>query len=221
MPETFPSPARRLGVASGTMVAFLCVLYGVALSVGLLTLPSPDDPIQNPWFTLMEVLILAISPAMVGLTIALHAWAPPGRKSLALAGVVFMSLCTGITCAVHFAVLTLSRHPAFAGQDWAPLVFSFTWPSIAYALDILAWDVFFPLGALFAAAAIQGKGLARTVRVLLFVSAALAFLGLAGVPLSNMRVRNIGILGYALIFPLAAALLARLFHRTGDGSVEG
>jgi hypothetical protein len=201
-------------------VAFLCLLYGIALSVGLLTLPSPEDPIQNPWFTLMEVLILAISPAMVALAIALHAWAPPGRKSLALAGVVFLSLCAGITCAVHFAVLTLSRHPAFAGQDWAPLVFSFTWPSIVYALDILAWDVFFPLGAFFAAAAIPGEGLARKVRILLFVSAVLALLGLAGVPLADMQVRNIGILGYALIFPIAAALLAQLFRRAGNERME-
>lgn len=94
--------------------------------------------------------------------------------------------------------------------------FPFQWPSIAYALDILAWDVFFPLAALFAATAVQGPGLARVARGLLFASAALAFLGLAGAPMANMQVRNIGIIGYAARFPVAAAMLASLFRRASD-----
>ena len=46
------------------------------------------------------------------------------------------------------------------------------------------------------------------VRGLLFASAALAFLGLAGVPLGDMRARNLGIVGYAVVFPIAAGLHA-------------
>ena len=99
----------------------------------------------------------------------------------------------------------------FSGQDWADHVFGFRWPSVAYALDILAWDIFFPLAVGLAAQAIAGAGLAALVRRLLRASAALAFIGLAGVPLSNMQVRNIGIIGYAALFPVASALLARLF----------
>jgi hypothetical protein len=30
-----------------------------------------------------------------------------------------------------------------------------------------------------------------------------------------MQVRNVGILGYAVLFPIAAGLLANLFHRAG------
>jgi len=50
------------------------------------------------------------------------------------------------------------------------------------------------------------------VRRLLFASAALSFVGLAGVPMANMYVRNIGILGYAVLFPVAAALMIFLFR---------
>jgi hypothetical protein len=167
----------------------------------------------------MEILIIGISPSMVALTVALHAWAPMGRKSLALASVAFMSMSAAVTCTLHFAILSLGSQPAFAGEPWARLVFSFEWPSIAYALDILAWDVFFPLAALFAAATVQGAGLASMVRGLLFASAALAFLGLAGVALANMQVRNIGIIGYAVLFPIAAALLAKLFREAGSDGV--
>ena len=46
-------------------------------------------------------------------------------------------------------------------------------------------------------------------------SAVLAFLGLLGVPLANMNVRNVGIVGYAVLFPIAASLAAWAVHRRG------
>ncbi len=161
----------------------------------------------------MELLIIAIAPAMVVFTVGLLAHAPPAQRPFAVVSVAFMTGCAVVTCGVHFSVLTLSREPGFAGQDWARNVFAFQWPSVAYALDILAWDIFFPLAALFAAPTVQGPDQAAVARVLLYVSAALAFIGLAGVPLSNMQLRNVGIIGYAVIFPIAAALMARLFSR--------
>jgi hypothetical protein len=191
-------------------------MYVAVLSVGLLTLPSSEHQIQEPWFRLMELLIIAIASAMVALTVALHAIASPEHRPMALLGIVFLSLCAVVTCAVHFSILVLSRHPAFDGA-WHHLVFSFRWPSLAYVLDILAWDFFFPLGALFAALAVQGAGLARAARVLMIVSSILALLGLLGVPLANMQVRNIGIFGYAVLFPIAAALLAGLYYRADLG----
>lgn len=167
----------------------MCLVYACVLTIGLLTLPSPHHQIQQPWFTLMEVLIIAIAPAMVTLTVALHAWVPP------------------------------ERHPAFADQPWARMVFSFEWPSVAYALDILAWDVFFPLAVSFAAVTVRGPGLAGAVRRLLFASAALSLVGLAGVPMANMYVRNLGIIGYAVLFPIAAALMVFLFRARTNGHV--
>lgn len=208
-----PVPVQlRVGAAAGFAVAVLCVVYAAVLTIGLATLPSPDQPIENPWFTMMEVLILAIAPGMVAFTVGLYAWASAENKSFALLSVLFMSMCAVVTSCVHFTVLTLSHHPAYANSDWAPLVFSFRWPSVAYALEILAWDLFFPLAAIFAAFAVRGSGRASLVRALLFGSAALAFIGLAGVPLANMNIRNIGIIGYVVLFPIATVLLALMFR---------
>ena len=196
-------------IASAKVLALACTAYALVLAAGLLTLPSADLPIQDPWFSLMELLILIIAPTMVVYAVGLHAIAAPARRPIALAGVVFMSLCAVISCSVHFAVLTVSRHPAFIDLALTPLLFSFAWPSLVYALDILAWDFFFALGALFAGLSVEGAGRRRLPRALLIASAALAFVGLAGVPLSNMQVRNIGIVGYALLFPAGAWLMAR------------
>jgi hypothetical protein len=208
MRQPYTSASLRMGVLSGNALAALCVAYVIVLGIGFLTLPSPDVPIQDPWFTSMEVLILAIAPTMVAFTVALHAWAPTERKSLGLLSVVFISMCAVVTCCVHFAVLTLSRQSAIAATDWGATVLTFRWPSVVYALDILAWDFFFPIAALCAALAVQGSGLASRARGLLLSSAALAFVGLAGVPLGNMKARNIGIIGYVVLFPIATALLA-------------
>jgi hypothetical protein len=207
MPCFLAPGEKRLAVAAAFAVALLCFFYAVVLAVSLLTLPSPTHQIRDPWFTLMESLIIAIAPAMVVLTIGLHSWAPLRLKPFALTAGVFMGMCAAVTCTVHFGILTLARQPSFAQSEWAPMVFSFQWPSVAYALDIVAWDFFFAIPACFAAASIDGAGLAGAARKLLYVSGALAFAGLAGIPLANMQVRNIGIIGYAVLFPVAAALL--------------
>lgn len=203
MAPSFDAAARRLGVASGATVAALSVVYAGALAMGLLALDSPEEPIGPPILTVMEVLILALAPALVALMAAVHAWA--GRSAMTAAALVFTGVLAGVTSAVHFLVLTLGHEAAFL---------AFTWPSAAYALDILAWDVFFPLAVLFAAPAFRGAGLPRAIRRLLVASGVLAFAGLGGVAVGDMRVRNVGILGYVGIFPIAAAAMALMFYRT-------
>lgn len=210
MSPDFNPADRRMGVASAAGVVVLGVGYLVCLVIGLASLTSPQEPIGDPWFTALEILILAMMPPMVTLMISVHVRAPAGRKAQGMAAVVFMALVAVITSAVHFSILTLSRKDSFVDMQW---LFSFTWPSVAYALDILAWDLFFPLSVLFARSAFVGGGLERGIRILLGVSGALALAGLAGAFLDHMGVRNIGILGYAVVFPLAAALMGIVFWK--------
>ena len=212
MGADFTRSARRLGLAAAVGVVLFEAAYLACLVIGLATLPSPVDPIGDPWFTALELLILAMMPFMVGLMVAVYAWADEDRKVVGMVAVLFMALVAVVTSAVHFAILVLSRRPPFADMDW---LFSFSWPSVVYALDILAWDVFFPISVLFAAAVFRGDGLEARIRILLVVSGVVAFAGLAGVVTNDMQIRNIGILGYAVVFPVAAALVGILFRRSG------
>jgi hypothetical protein len=157
---------------------------------------------------------------MVGLMIAVHAWASPETKVFGVMAVVFMGLVTVLTCSVHFVILTVSHRDEFAGQAWLPSVLSFRWLSITYALDILAWDVFFALAVLSAAGIFRGNRLARSIRLLMIISGVLALAGLSGVILDDARARNIGIAGYAGVFPVAAFLLAILFYRATPGETQ-
>jgi hypothetical protein len=209
----FTATARSFGILSAAATVILLVAYAVTLLVGLLSLESPQEPIGDPMFTILEILIIVMMPAMVALMVAVHAWAPMHAKTLTLTSVVFMGLLAGVTSVVHFCVLSLSRQPEFAGQSWLPMVLSFKWPSVVYALDILAWDVFFPLSMLFAAPVFWGSRLAAWIRVLMIASGVLAFAGLSGVVVGDMQLRNIGIVGYVGVFLVVAILLAVLFYR--------
>jgi hypothetical protein len=209
----FTATARRLGIFSAAATVILLVAYALTLAVGLASLESAQQPIGDPMFTILEVLIIVMMPAMVALMVAVHAWAPMQAKTLTLTSLVFMGLLAGVTSVVHFCVLTLSRQPEFAGRPWESLVFPFAWPSAVYAVDILAWDVFFPLSMLFAAPVFRGSHLAAWIRILMIASGVLSLAGLSGVVAGDMQLRNIGIVGYVGVFLVVVALLAILFYR--------
>jgi hypothetical protein len=210
----FTVTARRLGILSATSVVVLCIAYAVTLAIGFLSLENAEQPIGDPMFTILEVLIIVMMPAMVALMAAVHAWAPARTKVLSLTALVFMALVAGLTSSSHFAILTLSRQAAFVALPWFPLFFSFHWPSVTYALDILAWDIFFALSMLFAAPVFGGSRLALSVRALMIASGVLALAGLSGVITGDMRLRNIGIAGYLGVFLIVATLLGVLFYRS-------
>ncbi|GAB2627522.1 hypothetical protein GCM10009696_36280 [Kocuria himachalensis] len=210
--------ARHLGVFSAAVTVVLSAAYAITLIAGLLALPSPEHPIGDPYFPVLEVLILLAAPVMVALMVAVHAWAAPEVKIFSLMALAFMVSMAGLTSSVHFVILTLSRHPVVTGQPWLPLVLEFRWPSLVYALEILAWDVLFALAVLCAAPVFRGSRLAISIRVLLILSGVLALVGLSGVVTGDMQLRGIGIIGYAAVFPAATALLGLFFHRASTGA---
>jgi hypothetical protein len=217
---TFTLSARRLGIVSAGGTVVLNAAYAIPLTFGLLSLPSAAAPIGDPWFSMMEILIILMMPVMVGLMAAVHAWATPQSKVYGLLALMFMGLLTVVTCSVHFVILSVTHRAEFVGQSWVPLVLSFRWLSVTYALDVLAWDVFFALAVLSAAAIFGGSRLARSIRVLLIISGTLSLSGLSGVFFDESNLRSIGIVGYAAVFPVAALLVAVLFYRTGSREVS-
>src|SRR5690606_36201012 len=72
---------------------------------------------------------------------------------------------------------------------------------------------FFALSMLSAAPVFKTGRLERTVRVLMTVSGVLSLAGLIGVPLADMNVRNIGIIGYAVVSIVVFLLLGIVFGR--------
>lgn len=194
-------------------VFLLSLAYAPVLGLGLASLESPNDPIGDPYLSLMELLIVLTAPMMVIVMVAVHRYAARETKTYSLAALAFMLLLAGTTSGVHFVVLTIGQEIQQASPDLAPFLISWKWPSVIYALDILAWDVFFAFSMLFGALVFTGGGIERAIRLVMITSGVLSFLGLIGVPLANMQVRLIGVVGYAVVAPIAFLLLAILFER--------
>jgi len=190
---------RMIGKSTALALFWMGIIYTVILTIGLVTLKSPLDPIHDPWFSIMEILIIIMAPLMVVLMVEVHTYSSPNVKTLSLTALIFMSILACITCGVHFTVLTV--------------IHSFNWPSAVYALDILAWDLFFSLSMLFAALVFKGDRLKKSVQILMIVSGVLSLIGLIGPIVGNMQIRNIGIVGYAVVFPIICLLLAKVFSQ--------
>ncbi|MDT4922488.1 MAG: hypothetical protein QOG01_201, partial [Pseudonocardiales bacterium] len=96
-------------------------------------------------------------------------------------------------------------------------IFGFEWPSTFYAIDIVAWDVFFGLALLFAVPAFTHGGTATRVRRGLITSGALCLIGLIGPFANALGWRTIGILGYTVVFGLTCLPLIRWFKIDTSG----
>jgi hypothetical protein len=145
---SFTLQHRIVGRAAAWAVFCLGVVYAITTILGFRSLQSPDDSIGDPFFFVMELLIILIAPLMVVSMVGVHAYAPPNAKVYSLTALIFTILMAGITSSVHFVILTVIRQLEANSVSW---LLSFKWPSVAYTLDILAWDWFFALSMLFAA----------------------------------------------------------------------
>ena len=91
----FTTTARSLGIFSAAATIILLVAYAATLAVGFASLESPQQPIGDPMFSILEILIILVMPAMVALMVAVHAWAPMRVKTLSLTSVVLWACWPG------------------------------------------------------------------------------------------------------------------------------
>lgn len=229
--ETVLSTSRRswccrklgfgsIGRISSFSVSILLLAYVIITLLGFASLDSPDDPIEDPYFTLMEILILLIMPLMMLVMVAFHQWAPTAKHLCSLGSLAFLAITTGITSSVHFVVWTVGR-PLYEQVEDAEYLFSFSWPSVAYALDILAWDWFFGLSMILAAFVVGwSTRIEKALRLLMLISGILSLVGLIAVPLNDMRVRIVGIVGYAFVTIPIFALMGVILGRTSKAAEE-
>ena len=211
--EGFTVHHRAIGRVAAWAAFLVGQVYAIAALLGLLS-KSPQDPIGDPFLSIMALLLVLLAPFMVACMVAVHAYASPELKVYSLTALAFMILVAGITSSVNFAVLTVSRQTEAAGSSWLPLFLPYKWPAVAYALDILAWDWFFALSMLSAAPVFKEGKLERIVQILMIVSGVFCLVGLIGVPFAGVPALSVGIIGYGVVAPVVFLLLAVVFGRT-------
>jgi hypothetical protein len=214
MPTNWTGTDRRLGRDSCFIVFGLSLAYIPMMAAGMIAGGGLGSPIGDPYRAIMELLILPLSVALVVAFAALHAYAPASKKTLSLSALVLVAVMAGMTICVHFVALTVGRQADEATLPGFTLLFSWTWPSMIYAADIAAWDFCLGIALLLAAAVFAGNRRAGWVMRGMALSGILCLGGLLGAVLGDMNVRNIGIVGYGLVLPVALMFLSRLFATT-------
>jgi hypothetical protein len=206
---------RLVGMWSARAIVVFELVYIAVFVAGFASLGNTSDPLPDPYLAIAEVIILAMAPIMVMLMLSIHHLAPREAKPYTLVALGWMVAAAAFTMVVHFVELTVARHinPAtFPGYRW---IFGFRWPSTFYAIDIVAWDVFFALALLFAVPAFVGRSDAKWARRGLIASGSLSLIGLIGPFADALGWRTIGILGYTVVFGLTCIPLSREFKADG------
>ena len=211
--------AARWARTAAILIAVASLLYLAVGVTWLFTNRSPDWTdfnVHDPGLALLELLLFLSLPLLVVEAAAIHVWSPPCRKLATQVSLAFMSMFATVSAGVHFVRLTALRQLEAAGGTVSDLLLPTRWPSVAAALDFLAWDLLLGVALLFAAPAFTGGGLARAVRVGLVVSGALCLAGLLGPASGEMHLQLIATLGYAFALPATCVLLAIFFGRVQE-----
>ena len=203
---------RALGARMAELYFAFGVAYAIVMVTGFVSLGNLSKPLADPYLGIAEGLIIAMAPVMVMLMGAVYACAPAGAKMKALVAIGWMVAAAATTVTVHVVLLTVGRQLNASTFPGYAHVFSFTWPSVFYAVDIVAWDVFVGLSLLFAAPAFQGARDTWARRGLL-LAGVLCLVGLVGPAVDNLAWRGLGIFGYAIVLPLTCLAIRRSFSR--------
>jgi hypothetical protein len=206
---------RAIGRWSARALLVLTVVYSADFVTGFAALGNLHDPLPDPYLAIGEVLILVMAPVLVALMLAVHACAPDRATSFTLVALGWMLAAAASTITVHVVELSVARHvdpDSFPGYS---RIFDFQWPSLLYAVDIVAWDVFFGLALLFAVPAFR-RGSDTAARRGLIVSGSMCLLGVIGPLTGAIAWRAIGIFGYTLVFAATCIPLARAFRTDAD-----
>ena len=211
---------RRIGLWSATSVVVLWAMYVTVGLVGVVVRPPSPNPLSqaDPYLAMLEILMSLCAVALVVMMAAVYCYAPPDRKTHSLAALACMIVFVVLTCGVHFVSLTVGRQiePKVVSPLLSQQLSFEQWPTLALALDLLAWDFFLGLSLLFAAPVFKGDGPPNRVRVSMIVAGMLCLVGVLGPALGQMHIQYLGIGGYAFVLPVACFLLAMLFRRSAS-----
>ena len=198
---------NRLGMWSAIGLFIIGVFYAITVAIGIYE-SGFAKPIVDPILAIMEILTLVAAPLLVTLMSTIHSTASLNFKAYSSIALAFMILVAGLTSSVHFIGLTALRQTGMEG---------IVWPSILYAIELLAWDVFLGLSLLFAAPVFYGNGLKRKIRITLIITGVLCITGTLGPVTGDMRLQFISVLGYGVILPVVWLMIAKDFHYSNRG----
>lgn len=203
--------ARGLGLAAAWTAFAVVEVYAVVSGIAFASAGKAVE--SGPYLWAMALLVVIMGPFLILSMVAVHTYAPPSRKTYALAALAFMVACITVTSCINFLLLLVSSMPTLFSESFRALFLPCRWPAPAFVLDNFVWDWFFGLSMLVGAPVFAGDSLRSALRALMIASGVLCLVGLAWIAISPSQAIVIGILGWGAAGPIVFLLLAKVFGR--------
>ena len=156
---------RLAGRWSAWFVVAISVAYAAIMVAGFWSLGNLTDPLPDPYLAVAELLILLMAPVMVVLMASVHACAPVHLRMFSMIAFGWMLVAACLTMTVHVVELVVARRVDPGAVPGFARLFDFAWPSMLYAVDVVAWDLLLGLSLLFAAFVFTGRRTGASVGV--------------------------------------------------------
>jgi hypothetical protein len=195
----------------------LFVVYDLIVITGIV---RGQGDLEEPYLTIAEVMTIVSAPLLILFMAAIHECAPKSAKVYSLTALGWMVLLAGSTIMVHSVNLTLWRQISDQQKMDYVRFLGWEWPSMLYAIELVAWHLFFGLSMFFAGFVFTGAGKEKIVKRGLIITGMLCVLGLIGPLTGILTWRMIGIFGYGILFPVLCVYIGNVFKHAPVISIE-
>jgi hypothetical protein len=213
-------PARRILVLSASVSTLCGVLYFVGL-MGKWIVNGSIHAASSPGISMLSAAVgLLWDCTLVILFVALRHQITGGRAVFADLGLVFMALLAAISGVNWYVQLTVIPRVAQSGDAaLLALLDIHNTASLMYAMEHLAWGLFYGLAAIFMALAIQGGKIETCIRWLLIAGGGLSILYLPGILIPNQVLIDLGYYAAGVLLPITTMLLVVRYWSESSGEL--
>jgi hypothetical protein len=201
--------ARKILLVTAVLSTIFGILYFVGL-MGKLLVNGSIHAQSSPAISMIAACIgILWDVTLVILFVVLRRRIPESRSVYADLGTAFMVLLAAVSTVNWYVQLTLV--PQLTGSGNATileLLDIHNVNSVMYAMEHLAWGLFFGLAVIFMALAIQGGRIEALIRGLLIGAGIMSILFIPGYMTANQFLIDLGYYAAGVLLPIATALLA-------------
>lgn len=195
----------QIGFWSAILTTAWIIIFNIAIALGVAGVSTRSVAVGAS-------LLLAFS--FIALMVSIHNYAPPERKIWSQIGLSLAIVYAALLTWNYYLQLTVVRNNP---QLYEWLTMDFTPDTAFWSLETVGYTLM-GLAALFALPVFNGGGIERAIRWCFAINAVFTVLGsigyvLSGNPLHGLVVASLGV--WAIVFPIATALLAVMFKRVG------
>jgi hypothetical protein len=212
------SDTRQISRKILLLTTLISTLFGILYFIGLMGKLIVNGNIHaqsSPAISMVSAAVgLLWDVTLVIMFVALRRQITGKKAIYAELGMIFMILLAAGSSINWYVQLTLIPKIAQAGDaNTLALLDIHNVNSVMYAIEHLAWGLFYGLATIFMALAIEGGRIETWIRWLLIAGGIMSILFIPGIMLSNQILIDLGYYAAGVLLPITTVLLAIRFRK--------